>query len=169
MKVHNLLPGGAIAAVIALTACSGEAGAQAEDTDMEAGDTATDEMPAEEEATTYAEDETGGQINPDLVEALNGKLADFHAESGRTVHLILAMTTGERDVEALAEAERAARDADALIYIAGADQALAIVGGDLDERFTTVTELTMVDHFEENRLAEGLNSGVDAVIAELGN
>lgn len=161
----------AVGLALALTACSGEAGAQAEDTDMEeAADTAPDETPetaVDHDATAYAEDDTGGQIGAEIVDPLNERLAAFHAESGRDVHVILAMTTEGRDIETVAEEARAEREADALIYVAGADQALAIVGDGLDDGFTGDTELAMIAHFEENRLVDGLNAGVDAVTARL--
>lgn len=163
MKAHLFPSGAAIGFALALAAYSGEAGAQAEEVAAEA--------PAESEAEShdgmYVEDETGGRVGADIVDPLRETLAAFHAESGRDVHLVLAMSTEGRNVEEVAEASREARDADALIYVAGADQALAIVGPDLDATFTGDTELAMIAHFEENELAEGLAMGVDAVIERL--
>lgn len=167
MRMIGMLPGAGIGFALALAACSGEADAQAEDAAAEDVSEAGAETGAEGHDGVYAEDETGGQVGADIVDPLNETLADFHAESGRDVHLILAMSTEGRDVEAVAEEQRAARDADALIYVAGADQALAIVGQDLEAAFTGDTELAMIAHFEENELAEGLTIGVDAVIARL--
>ena len=71
---------------------------------------------------------------PTIVEELNTKLLSYHVSSGRDVHVVLGMSTDGRDVEEVAEEMRAERDADALIYVAGSDQALAIVGEELGRR-----------------------------------
>lgn len=175
MKLIHSIPAGAIGLTLALTACSGEA-ATADSSDAAAEDTAEDtaaepgeEGAADHDASGYAEDETGGLIDPALIASLNAKLAGFHGDSGQDIHIIAAMSTGGRDIEQVAEEMRAERGADALIYVAGADQALAIVGEGLDEAFTTDAEVAMIAHFEENELAEGLNAGADALIARLGN
>lgn len=164
MKLIHIIPASAIGLALALSACSGEA-ATAE-TDEAAGEGAD---AAEHDASGYAEDATDGLIDAALIANLNEKLAGFHADSGRDIHIIAAMSTDGRDIEEVAEEMRAERSADALIYVAGADQALAIVGEGLDEAFTTDAEVAMIAHFEEDELAEGLNSGADALIARLGN
>ncbi|MEM8697378.1 MAG: TPM domain-containing protein [Pseudomonadota bacterium] len=171
MKLTQTIPAATIGLVLALTACSGEAATQeSEETTAETADQAASEDAApDHEATNYAEDETGGLIDAAIVAGLNEKLMAFHGNSGRDVHVVLGMTTDGRDVEEVAEEMRAEREADALIYVAGADQALAIVGEGLEEGFTSETELAMIAHFEEDELAEGLNAGADAVIAALGN
>jgi uncharacterized membrane protein YgcG len=170
MKLIHIIPAGTISLALALAACSGDAAtAETEDTAEEAaGETAEDAAP-EHDATGYAEDATGGLIDAALISSLNEKLAGFHTDSGRDIHVIAAMSTEGRDVEEVAEEMRIEREADALIYVAGADQALAIVGEGLDEAFTTTAEVAMIAHFEEDELAEGLNSGTDALIARLGN
>lgn len=171
MTMSTMIPAGAIALALALTACSGEAATQNEDGEEAAEATAETEegAAAAHDASGYAEDETDGLVDPALFAALNEKLAAFHADSGQDVHIILAMTTDGADIETVAEERRAERDADALIYVAGADQALAVVGEGLDEAFTGDTEVAMIAHFEENELAEGLNAGADALIARLGD
>ncbi|MGJ8537386.1 MAG: TPM domain-containing protein [Parasphingopyxis sp.] len=171
MKLIHSIPAGAIGLALTLTACSGEA-ATADSDDIATEETAGE--PGEEaagahDASGYAEDETGGLIDAALIASLNEKLANFHGDSGQDIHIIAAMSTGGRDIEEVAEEMRAERGADALIYVAGADQALAIVGEGLDEAFTTDAEVAMIAHFEEDELAEGLNSGADALIARLGN
>ncbi|RED16809.1 TPM domain-containing protein [Parasphingopyxis lamellibrachiae] len=172
MKLIHSIPAGAIGLALTLTACSGEA-ATADSDDMateEAVDESGEEAAAVEHDTSgYAEDATGGLIDAALIASLNEKLAGFHGDSGRDIHIIAAMSTDGRDIEEVAEEMRAERGADALIYVAGADQALAIVGEGLDEAFTTDAEVAMIAHFEEDELAEGLNSGADALIARLGN
>jgi uncharacterized membrane protein YgcG len=169
MKLTHIIPASAIGLALTLSACSGEAATTETDeaTEESVGETA--DAAAEHDASGYAEDETGGLIDAGLIASLNEKLAGFHADSGRDIHIIAAMTTDGRDIEDVAEEMRAERSADALIYVAGADQALAIVGEGLDEAFTTDAEVAMIAHFEEDELAEGLNSGADALIARLGN
>ncbi|QLC25951.1 hypothetical protein HFP57_13570 [Parasphingopyxis algicola] len=171
MKISTMIPAGTIAVALALTACSGEAATQNEDDEAAAAateDTAADDAAAHD-ASGYAEDETDGLVDAALIATLNEKLAAFHADSGQDVHIILGMTTDGADIETIAEERRTEREADALIYVAGADQALAVVGEGLDEAFTGDTEVAMIAHFEENELAEGLNAGADALIARLGN
>lgn len=166
MKSSRTLSIAMIGLALSVTACGEEAAeAQADETVAEA----PEESAAAHDASAYAEDETGGQVNPALLTALNERLDSFHADSGKDLHIILSMTTDGADVETVAEEARAERDADALIYVAGQDQVLAIVGDGLSEDFITTTELAMIAQFEENNLADGLNLGVDAVIAELGN
>ncbi|QLC22966.1 hypothetical protein HFP51_12685 [Parasphingopyxis sp. CP4] len=168
MKFMSTLPAAAISAALILAACSeGEATAQAEDSESAAED-ASEETPEVHDAAGYAEDETGGLIDAAIVEELNTKLLSYHASSGRDVHVVLGMSTDGRDVEEVAEEMRAERDADALIYVAGSDQALAIVGEALGDTAVGEAELAMIAHFEENELSEGLNAGIDAVIADLG-
>lgn len=118
----------------------------------------------------YAED-FGGLIDAALIAELDRKLRDFQAESGVYVHLEIrpTMAPHDEDVEEAADMWRILRNADAMIYVVGDDEMLAIVGEELDETFTTETERAMIAHFEAGRLSEGLNAGVDAVIAELGN
>ena len=164
----STLPAAAIGSALILAACSeGEATAQAEDSESAAED-ASAATPEVHDAAGYAEDETGGLIDAAIVEELNTKLVSYHASSGRDVHVVLGMSTDGRDVEEVAEEMRAEREADALIFVAGSDQALAIVGEGLDETAVTDAEVAMIAHFEENELSEGLNAGVDAVIADLG-
>ena len=169
MKFMSTIPAAAIGSALILVACSeGEATAQAEDSEAAAED-ASDNAEAEvHDAAGYAEDETGGLIDAAIVEELNTKLLSYHVSSGRDVHVILGMSTDGRDVEEVAEEMRAERDADALIYVAGSDQALAIVGEELDATAANDAEVAMIAHFEENELSEGLNAGVDAIIANLG-
>lgn len=168
MKFMSTLPAAAISAALVLAACSeGEATAQADDSESAAED-ASAATPEVHDAAGYAEDETGGLIDAAIVEELNTKLVSYHASSGRDVHVVLGMSTDGRDVEEVAEEMRAEREADALIFVAGSDQALAIVGEGLDETAVTDAEVAMIAHFEENELSEGLNAGVDAVIADLG-
>jgi len=173
MKLIHTIPAGAIGLALSLSACSGEAAtAQSGDAAEAAEDTAPEEMAEaviDHDAATYAEDATGGLVDAGLIASLNEKLASFHADSGHDIHIIAGMSTEGRDIEEVAEEMRAERSADALIYVAGADQALAIVGEGLDEAFTTDAEVAMIAHFEEDELAEGLNSGADALIARLGN
>lgn len=170
MKLIHTFPATAIGLALALSACSGEAATSEDDaaTEEAASDTAEDTA-AEHVASGYAEDATGGLIDAALIASLNEKLASYHGESGHDIHIIAAMSTEGRDVEEVAEEMRVERGADALIYVAGADQALAIVGEGLDEAFTSTAEVAMIAHFEEDELAEGLNSGADALIARLGN
>lgn len=165
MKPTLIICGTALAMTLLLSACSGEAAtADAENTaSQEATSTAEDH-----DATAYVEDETGGLVDAAIVEALNAKLTTHHDESSRDIYIILGTTTEGRDVETVAEEMRAERGADALIYVAGSDRALAIVGDGLDEAFTDETENAMVAHFEVNELADGLNAGADAVIARFG-
>lgn len=178
MKLIHTIPASAIGLALALSACSGDAAtAQSDEAadDVTAGGVTAGGAPEEaiEDAAAdhagYAEDATGGLIDPGLIASLNEKLASFHADSGHDIHIIAAMSTEGRDAEEVAEEMRVERGADALIYVAGADQALAIVGEGLDEAFTTDAEVAMIAHFEENELAEGLNSGADALIARFGS
>lgn len=173
MKLIHTIPASAIGLALALSACSGEAATA--QSDEAADDVTADGTPEEaiEDAAAdhagYAEDETGGLIDAGLIASLNEKLASFHTDNGHDIHIIAAMSTEGRDAEEVAEEMRVERGADALIYVAGADQALAIVGEGLDEAFTTDAEVAMIAHFEENELAEGLNSGADALIARFGS
>lgn len=172
MKFMSTIPAAAIGSALILAACSeGEATAQAEDSEAAAEDSEAAAEDAEAEvhdAAGYAEDETGGLIDAAIVEELNTKLLSYHVSSGRDVHVVLGMSTDGRDVEEVAEEMRAERDADALIYVAGSDQALAIVGEELDATVAGDAEVAMIAHFEENELSEGLNAGVDAIIANFG-
>lgn len=166
MKLTQTLPASVIGLALSLSACSGEAATSQSD---DATEETVDEAASDHDATSFAEDQTGGLVSAELLSSLNEKLAGFHTDSGSDVHLITALTTDGRDIEEVAEEMRVERGADALIYVAGADQALAIVGEGLEEAFTTETELAMIAHFEEDELVEGLNAGADAVIARLGN
>lgn len=166
MKLIPIIPASAIGLALALSACSGEAATADEDATAE---TADDDAAPEHDTAGYAEDATDGMVDAGVMTGLNEKLASFHSDSGHDIHVITAMTTDGRDIEEVAEEMRTERGADALIYVAGEDQALAIVGEGLDDAFTGDAELAMIAHFEENELAEGLNSGVDAIIARLSN
>lgn len=169
MKLTPTLPAIVLGLALSLSACSGEAATTQSDDDAEATEETVEEAASEQDASSFAEDQTGGLVSVELLSSLNEKLAGFHTDSGSVVHLITAMTTDGRDIEEVAEEMRTEREADALIFVAGADQALAIVGEGLDEDFTSETELAMIAHFEEDELVEGLNAGADALIARLGN
>lgn len=167
MKFRTILPAAAVGLALSLAACGQGEEATADDT--EATEVAPEGEAAEAaEPAAYTEDLTGGRIDAAVLAELNGKLTEFHGSSGKSVFVITTLTTEGRDIDEVANEMRAERNADALILVAGQDQALAIVGEGIDGTVIDETEAAMIARFEENDLAGGLNLGADAVIAQLG-
>jgi uncharacterized membrane protein YgcG len=151
----------AIALSLGLAACGG-------------GTTAADETEATETTETEATrpdaffiDEAGfvdeGEIGP-----VSERLGTLFDETGKIALVVAIRTTEDQDIEEAANAMLAERGADALILIAGEDEALAIVGEGIDPEEAALAEQAMIDGFDNGDLAGGFAAGVDFLVAQLG-
>lgn len=160
-------------AALALAACSnGEAGETT-------ADTSTEETAAEEGAAGAAEPieyvKDIGLLEDGFGDALNERLAAFHAESGHELRIAVILTTDDQDIEEKAAEMIAANGISndgALILIAAADEHIGIVPASgtadlLDAEFTDATETAMAAQFDAGDVTSGFNGAVDAIIARL--
>jgi uncharacterized membrane protein YgcG len=156
---------------LALAACSGDAGGDAEATQTAAVDAAAE---AREESIDYVKDI--GLLTDGMDAELSERLAAFHAETGHEVHIAVILTTDDTDIEQKATemvVERGIGAGGALILIAAADEAIAIVpapGAEqaLTPEFIDATETEMAARFDAGEVSDGFNGAVDALTARLG-
>lgn len=153
---------------LALAACSGDAGGDAEAAEAATVDAAAD---ARDESIDYVKDI--GLLEDGMDAELSERLAAFHEETGHEVHIAVILSTDDTDIEEKAAemiAERGIGAGGALILIAAADEAIAIVpapGADdvLTREFTDATESEMAAHFDAGEVSDGFNGAVDALTA----
>ncbi|QLC25950.1 hypothetical protein HFP57_13565 [Parasphingopyxis algicola] len=159
---------------LALAACSGSAGGDAEAAGAATVDEAAVAEDGREGPIDYVKDI--GLLEEGMDAQLNERLAAFHAETGHEVHIAVILSTDDTDIEQKAAemvGERGIGAGGALILIAAADEAIAIVPATgaheaLTREFTDATESEMAAHFDAGEVSEGFDSAVDALTARLG-
>lgn len=141
------------------------------------GETADDQTEATEtEGTEEAEAvrpehffvDEAGVVNEAEVAAVEERLGALFDQTGKIALITVIRSTDGQDIEEAANAQLAESGADAMILIAGGDQALAIVGEGLDAEGATAAEQAMVDAFDNNQLGDGFAAGTDFLVAQLG-
>jgi uncharacterized protein len=115
-------------------------------------------------------------------QALEAKLADWEAKTGNQLVVLIVPTTKPEPIESysirVAEAWKIGRkgqDNGAIFIVAKDDHRMRIeVGYGLEGVLTDVTSHRILDEtvaplFKQNRFAEGINAGVDRIIAVVGS
>lgn len=151
---------------LALAACSG-----ASDT----AETAEENQAAEEAETapeSFVVDQTGElseELGPEMLTGVNERLAAHYSETGNNVQILIVDTTNGADIAETATAAMEEAGSDAMIYIAGGDQAIGVVGTGIDEAEAEGVVETMVSAFDNGNFEAGFSDGIAATADAMSN
>jgi uncharacterized protein len=167
----------ALAALLALVVLALAIGAQAQPSTWSSGSDGLAPIP---KLTARVTDETGTLAAAER-QALEAKLADWEQRTGNQLVVLLVPSTKPEPIEAysirVAEAWKIGRkgqDNGALFVVAKNDRKMRIeVGYGLEGVLTDVTSHRIITEnvaplFQQNRFADGINAGVDRIIAVVG-
>ena len=148
----------ATALSMAVAGCSGEA-------DTADGEAGAEEATEEAEHGEYIVDESGqlaDEIGAEAIANVNERLASKHEESGRDIHILIVDSTNGEDINAVAEAARTERDADAMILIAVNEQNIGVVGENIDAQEGEGAANAIITAFDNGNFENGMMNGIMA-------